>query len=97
MKGRKVGSPLLRFSHAYKGAGTRILSAATTKLGAVLETDNRVLHFANGEWTDVLDSPALSVRAFPNAKSFHNLIAVTAENGVYLVGLFDDTRRLVTM
>jgi hypothetical protein len=97
VKGRKIGAPQLRFSHTYKGAGTRILSAATTKLGAVLETDNRVWHFANGEWTDVLESPAMSVRTFPNAKSFHNLIAVTTEKGVYLVGMFDDTRRLVTM
>jgi hypothetical protein len=97
VKGRRFGPPQLRFSHTYKGAGTRILSAATTKLGAVLETDHRVLHFANGDWTDVLDSAALSVRTFPNAKNFHNLIAVTTEEGVYLVGMFDDTRRLTTM
>jgi hypothetical protein len=97
VKGRKVGPPQVRFSHTYKGAGTRILSAATTKLGAVLETDHKVWHFANGDWTSVLDSPAISVRTFPNAKSFHNLIAITTEEGVYLVGMFDDTRRLVTM
>jgi hypothetical protein len=97
VKGRRVGPPQLRFSHTYKGAGTRILSAASTKLGAVLETDHRVLHFANGDWTDILNSPALSVRTFPNAKNFHNLIAVTTEQGVYLVGVFDDTLRLATM
>lgn len=97
VKGRKAGPPQLLFSHTYKGAGTRILSAASTKLGAVLETDHRVLHFANGDWTDVLDSPALSVRTFPYAKNFHNLVSVTTEQGTYLVGIFDDTRRLVTI
>jgi hypothetical protein len=97
VKARKVGPPDLRFSHTYKGAGTRILSAAATKLGAVLETDDRVLHFADGEWNSVLNLPAISVRTFPNAKNFHNLISVTTEDGVYLVGMFDDTRRLVTM
>jgi hypothetical protein len=97
VKARKVGPPDLRFSHTYKGAGTRILSAAATKLGAVLETDDRVLHFADGEWNSVLNSPAISVRTFPNAKNFHNLISVTTEDGVYLVGMFDDTQRLVTM
>ena len=97
VKARKVGPPALRFSHTYKGAGTRILSAATTKLGAVVETDQRIFHFADGDWTPVLDSAALSVRTFPTAKNFHNLISVTTEDGVYLVGVFDDTRRLVTM
>jgi len=97
MKARKVGPPQLRFNHTYKGADTRILSAAATKLGVVLETDHRVWHFANGEWTRVLDSRAISVRTFPNAKNSHNIISVTTEDGVYLVGLFDDTRRLVTM
>lgn len=97
MKARKAGPPQIRFSHTYKGADTRILSAAATKLGVVLETDHRVWHFANGEWTSVLDSRAISVRTFPNAKNSHNLISVTTEDGVYLVGMFDDTRRLVTM
>jgi hypothetical protein len=97
VKARKVGPPQLRFNHTYKGAGTRILSAAATKLGVVLETDDRVWHFANGDWTRVLDSRAISVRTFPHAKNSHNLISVTTEEGVYLVGMFDDTRRLVTM
>src|SRR5579859_5977811 len=97
MKARKVGPPQLRFNHTYKGADTRILSAAATKLGVVLETDHRVWHFANGDWTPVLDSRAISVRTFPNAKNSHNLISVTTEDGIYLVGMFDDTRRLVTM
>jgi len=97
VKSRRVGPPLLRFNHTFKGAETRILSAAATKLGVVLETDHRVLHFANGEWTSVIESSALSVRTFPNAKNFHNLIAITTEQGVYLVGMYDDTRRLATM
>ncbi len=97
VKTRKASPPQVQFVHTYKGAGTRILSAATTKLGAVLETDNRIWHFANGEWTSILDVRALSVRTFPNSKNFHNLISVTTEDGVYLVGMFDDTRRLVTM
>jgi hypothetical protein len=97
MKARKLGPPQLRFNHTYKGADTRILSAAATKLGVVLETDHRIWHFVNGDWTPVLDSRAISVRTFPNAKNSHNLISVTTEDGVYLVGMFDDTRRLVTM
>jgi hypothetical protein len=95
---RHKNAPLqLKYSHTDKGAGVRILSAATTKLGAVLETDKKVLHFAEGRWTTVLDSPALAVRTFPHAKNFHNLVSITSEDGVYLTGLFDDTLRLVTM
>jgi hypothetical protein len=93
----KVGPPRLRYTHTYKGTGTRILSASVTKLGAVLETNDRVLHFADGEWNSVIDEPALSVRTFPHARNLHNLISITTENGVYLVGMFDDTRRLATM
>jgi len=97
VKARKTGPPKLRFTHTYKGADTRILSAAPTKLGAVLETDDRVLHFANGDWTTLLNSPALSVRTFPQAKNFHNLISVTSEEGVYLIAVYDESRRLLTM
>jgi hypothetical protein len=97
VKTRRSGPPQLRFSHTYKGTDTRILSAAATKLGAVLETDDRVWHFANGEWNLVLGSPALSVRTFPNAKNFHNLISVTTEEGVYLVAMFNDSRQFATM
>ena len=97
IKIRKNRVPILKFSHTYKGAGTKILSAASTQLGAVLETSDRIWHFANGDWTLVFESSAISVRTFPNSKNCHNLISVTTEDGVYLVGVFDETRHLPTM
>lgn len=97
VKKQKVGLPHLQFSHTFKGAGTRILSAAATKLGAVIETDDRVWHFADGERTPVLQLPALSVRTFPLSKNFHNLISITTEQGIFLVGVFDETLRVASM
>jgi len=82
--------PSVRFTRTYKGEGTRILSAHWSKPGLVIETDERVLLFAHGEWHAIIESAVLSVRTFPKSRRFQNLVAVTTEDGVLLAGMFDE-------
>jgi hypothetical protein len=70
----------------------RILSINSTKLGPVVETSDRVaLVGKNGQFFTLSEAGALMVRTFPNSKRFRNLVAITDESGVFLVGLFDES------
>lgn len=91
VKRSSQSDPKLSFTKTYKGAGTRILSVNPTNLGLVVEIDHRVLLFANQEWYPIIESEAISVRTFPRSRRFKNLVAITLEDGVLLVGLFDDS------
>jgi hypothetical protein len=89
LNGRETTSPRISFSKSYKGTGNRILSASPSRAGLVIETDNQVLLFANGDWQTLVDSPVLSVRTFINSKRFQHLITITTEEGVWLINAFD--------
>lgn len=70
----------------------RILSINSTKLGPVVETSDRVaLVSKNGQFFTLSEAGALMVRTFPNSKRFRNLVAITDESGVFLVGLFNES------
>lgn len=87
---KKLEEGRVRFTKTYKGQGTRILSVHSTETGLIIETDNRVFLFAHGRWWPLMESAVLSIRTFPRSKSFRNLVALTTEEGLHLVGLFDD-------
>lgn len=87
---QKIGGPKIRFTRTYKGKGTRILSAHPTDVGLIIETDKRVFLFANERWWSIMESAVLSIRTFPRSKRFRNLVALTTEEGLHLVGLFDE-------
>jgi hypothetical protein len=78
-------------AHTYKGAGTRIFSVNPSGAGLVIETDDRVLLFSNGEWLPIVESEVMSVRTFPRSRRYGNLVAVTNEDGLLLASLFDDS------
>jgi hypothetical protein len=84
------GEPSVHSAKTYKGTGTRILSAAQSKVGVVVETDNRVLLLADDEWLPVEESEVISVRTFPRSRRFQNVVALTKEDGLLLVALFDE-------
>ena len=85
------GELKVRFTRTFKGADMRILSVNSTKLGLVIETDNRILLFANSKWHSILESEDLSVRAFPRSKRFQNIVVLTTEEGIWIISLFDES------
>jgi len=82
--------PQLQLTRTYKGAGVRILSAASTRFGVVVETDDRVLLFSEGQWLPLLESPAISVRTFPGSRRYMNVIAITNDEGLHLVSVLKE-------
>lgn len=86
----RQGRPQLKFRRTYKGAQTRILSANATSAGLVVETDHRILLFSRNDWFPILESEVISVRTFPRSRRYRNIVALTTENGVIIVGLFDE-------
>jgi hypothetical protein len=70
----------------------RILSINSTKLGPVVETSDRVaLVSKNGQFFTLSETGALMIRTFPSSKRFRNMVVITDESGVFLVGLFDES------
>jgi hypothetical protein len=88
----KDSEPKFRYSRTDKGDNVRILSVNTTKVGLVIETDYTIFLFSNGEWFHILDAEVLTVRTFPRSKRFQNMVAITTEEGIWLIGLFDDSK-----
>jgi hypothetical protein len=85
------GDPEVSLQRTSTGAGDRILSAMPVRSGIVVETYDQVKVFSNGKWYVILDSAALSVRTFSRSKRFRDLVAITTEEGVFLVGLFNES------
>lgn len=96
LNGQESASPRISYSKSYKGSGNRILSASPIRAGLVIETDDRVLLFANGEWLTLINSPVLSVRTFASSKRFQHLITITTEEGVWLINAFDENSLLLS-
>ena len=90
IKTPKEGRPQLTFRRTYKGSGTRIVSAHSTSVGLVVETDHRVLLFAHHDWFPIHESEAISVRTFPRSRRYRNTIVITTEEGILIAGLFDE-------
>jgi hypothetical protein len=67
----------------------RVLRASVSGAGVVVETDERVRLFSSGKWITLYDGPVISVRTFLSSRRFKNLIAITAEEGVWLVSVVD--------
>jgi len=83
--------PRIRYSRAYSGTRSRMLSASPTRVGLLVETDDEVLLFAGGEWLVIVDSAVLSVRTFMRSKRYQNMSALTLEDGILITSFFDDT------
>ncbi len=79
----------LQTTRTVPGVG-RILDAKPSALGLVVETMNSVQLFTDDAWLPLLDSPALSVRTFPRSRRYRNLVSVVTEEGLFLIGLFDN-------
>lgn len=81
--------PAAQFARSYAGTGGRILSAHFVAPGLVLETDDQVLAFVNGEVMPIVSSEVLSVRSFMRSKRYRNLVTITKEDGILLTSLFE--------
>jgi|GEM_PF-2567293 len=86
--------PEMRFNTTFKGETTRILSAHELGVGSVIETDNRILLFSDRRWWTVHNGEAMSIRTFPRSEAYRNIVAITLEEGLLLVGIFDDEKFL---
>jgi hypothetical protein len=83
------GSAEISYRKKYDSHGDRVLMTTMTKLGLIAETDERVILFRNGEWQVLVDTPAISVRSFARSRRYQNLVLVVADEGVYLIGVYD--------
>lgn len=85
----------IEFTKTQKAQGRRIVGAHPMSGGAVvIETDDRVFLLSKNSWFTLHPDAAISVRTFPRSKRFHNLVAITAEDGVHLISAVDDTHLL---
>jgi hypothetical protein len=75
----------------YDEISERVLSVHPTAVGAVVETDFKVLLFAEGKMTQLLGEEAISVRTFPGSKRFRHLVLITVDSGIYILGLVPET------
>jgi len=82
--------PKVRFTKTFKGENTRILSVHPCKTGLIIETNNKVFLFANGDWYHILDSEVLSVRTHSKSKRYQNIVVDTTEEGIYITSMFDE-------
>jgi hypothetical protein len=92
----KPGELQIRSTKTFESGSMRILSANMSKPGLIVETEDRILLFVNGEWLPLIESEALSVRTFIRSIRFQNIVAITNEEGVWLASLFDDSDLLLT-
>ena len=89
----KTDRPTFEYARSYNRTRNhhraRVLSSSPVRYGEVIETEDQVLLFANKQWSVLEDSEVLSVRTFRNSKRYQNIVALTKEDGVILVSLFD--------
>jgi hypothetical protein len=90
MRSQEGTPPGIAYSRSFKGARMRILGAHVCKPGAVIEADDSVLLLAEGQWTELLSSPVLTVRTFERSKRFRNLVAITTEEGLWLLSIVNE-------
>ncbi len=87
--------PKMRFTKAYKGNKSRIVSAHALASGLAIETDDRVFYFDfDGRWFPLDNTEAMEIRTFPRSERYQNITAITQEDGLLLVSVFDDERVL---
>lgn len=90
----KTDRPTLEYAKSYNRTqnhnNTRVLSSSPVRYGEVIETEDQVLLFADKQWSVLEDSEVLSVRTFRKSKRYQNVVAITKEDGVILVSLFDE-------
>jgi len=71
----------------------RIVSVNPTKVGPVIETSNQVFVLSDktGQIEVLHNGRAIAIKTFPQSKRFQQLVAITIDEGVLLVSLFDET------
>lgn len=90
LRSRDEGYPEVRFIRDYEYPGGRILAGQFSRLGVVVEADDRVILFSKGEWVELIRGEVLSVRAFAGSRRYQNVVSVVREDGIYLIGIVDE-------
>jgi hypothetical protein len=83
--GQRQGVPHVFFHRTYKGTDVRILSAAATAAGIVIETNKKVFLFYKERWFPLVNQEALSVRGFPRSLVFRDIVSICTEKGLHLI------------
>ena len=91
MSKSKDGELNFKTHKSYKGQENQILSVHQVNMGSVIESFNTIWLFSHEKWTPLVKDKAISVRTFPQSKRYQNLVSVTTEKGIFLLGLFDDS------
>jgi hypothetical protein len=73
----------------YPGVMGRVVSVHRSGVGVVVERDFACHLFHKGSFIPLLETEVLSVRTFNSSKRYRNLVAATAEDGVYLIAMLD--------
>lgn len=61
------------------------------KAGIVIETDENILLFADGQFISIFDGEVISIRTFPNSKYYKNIISVTTSEEIRLISILDES------
>lgn len=80
----------VRFTRDYDYQGGRILGTQFSRYGTIIEADNGVTLFAQGNWIQLFDGEVLSVRAFAGSKRYQNIVCLVKEDGILLIALVDE-------
>ncbi len=90
--GVKAGHLDISYAKPNIGPREQILSATPSKLGLVVETESHVSLFARNQWQEVVEGEALAVRMFTQSRRYQNAVTVATEEGLWVVGMFDEHR-----
>lgn len=87
----KDGKLNFKAHKSYRDQENQILSVHQVNMGSVIESFNKIWLFSHEKWTLLVEDKAISVRTFPQSKRYQNLVSVTTEKGIFLLGLFDNS------
>jgi hypothetical protein len=85
--------PRFSWTKSYKGQNGRIVSAHPLRGATTLiETDKRVLMFAQNNWYRVFDGEVISIKTFNRSRRFQHLACLVKSDGIVLASWYDDSK-----
>ncbi|PZV26207.1 MAG: hypothetical protein DCF12_11075 [Snowella sp.] len=87
-------TPKITYAKPYEGLESFIFSIHTINIGngagLILETDEKILLFANGKFISIFEGEVISIRTFSRSKYHKNIVSITTSDQIFLIAIFDD-------
>ena len=87
-------TPKIKYAKTYEGLGSFISSVHTINIGngagLILETNEKILLFANGKFISIFEGEVISIRTFSRSKHHKNIVSITTSDQIFLIAIFDD-------